>query len=68
LKWYTDGIFLTLRKSLKYRPTNCMFINLFHVGTFLGSTPVLEWTKKKNHNESNYIKTFFHLFSFIETS
>jgi len=24
-----------LRKSLKYRPTN--FINLFHVGTFLGS-------------------------------
>jgi len=23
-----------------------MFINLFHVGTFLGSTPVLEWTKK----------------------
>jgi len=27
--------------SLKYRTTNFIFINLFHVGTFLGSTPVL---------------------------
>jgi len=41
LKWYTAGIFLTLRKNLKYRPTNFIFINLLHVGTFLGSTPVL---------------------------
>jgi len=41
LKWYAAGIFLTLRKSLKYRPTTFMFINLFHVGTFLRSTPVL---------------------------
>jgi len=53
LKWYTAGIFLTLRKNLKYRPTNFIFINLLHVGTFLGSTPVLtwcplEWTKKKS--------------------
>jgi len=41
-----------------------MFIHLFHVGTFLGSRPVLtwcplEWTKK-NHNKSNCIY-FFHL-------
>jgi len=43
LKWYTAEIVLTLRKILKYRPKNCMFINLFHVGTFLGSTPVLTW-------------------------
>jgi len=36
-----------------------MFIHLFHVGTFLGSTPVLtwcplEWTKKKSQWKQLY--------------
>jgi len=46
-----------------------MFINLFHVGTFLGSFDLMSigMDKKKNHNESKYI-IFFLLFSFIETS
>jgi len=48
-----------------------MFIHLFHVGTFFGKYTCFDvhWNgQKKNHNESNYIYFFFHLFSFIETS
>jgi len=40
-----------------------MFINLFYVGTFLGSTPVLtwcplEWTKKSQWKP---LYNFYHL-------
>jgi len=56
-----------LRKSLKYRPTN--FINLFHVGTFLGSFDLMSiGMDKKNYNESQDLFNYFHLVAFIDAS
>jgi len=47
-----------------------MFIILFHVGTFLGSTPVLtwcrlEWTKKKKKSQWKQLHKKKKIFVFI---